>query len=72
MTKLGEHAVVLGASMGGLLAARVRRLKRLLIKKRGRNLRAGQADQWTEEWLTGTACIGFVAPSVTPGLRNHV
>lgn len=27
------------------------RLKRLLIKKRGRNLRAGQADQWTEEWL---------------------
>src|SRR6476620_2001513 len=34
MTKLGKHAVVLGASMGGLLAARVRRLKRLLIKKR--------------------------------------
>jgi RNA-directed DNA polymerase len=30
-----------------------RRLKRLLIKKRGRNLRAGQADQWTEEWLHG-------------------
>jgi RNA-directed DNA polymerase len=29
------------------------RLKRLLIKKRGRNLRAGQADQWTEEWLNG-------------------
>jgi RNA-directed DNA polymerase len=29
------------------------RLKRLLIKKRGRNLRAGQADQWTEEWLHG-------------------
>ena len=29
------------------------RLKRLLIKKRGRNLRAGQVDQWTEEWLHG-------------------
>ena len=29
------------------------RLKRLLIKKRGRNLRAGQANQWTEEWLHG-------------------
>src|SRR5262249_59100105 len=29
------------------------RLKRLLIKKRGRNLRAGQAEQWTPEWLTG-------------------
>ncbi|QZY47762.1 MULTISPECIES: group II intron reverse transcriptase/maturase [Mycolicibacterium] len=30
-----------------------RRLKELLIKKRGRNLRAGQADQWTEEWFNG-------------------
>jgi hypothetical protein len=30
-----------------------RALKRLLIKKRGRNLRAGQADQWTEEWMHG-------------------
>ena len=29
------------------------RLKRLLIKKRGRNLHAGQADHWTEEWLHG-------------------
>jgi RNA-directed DNA polymerase len=29
------------------------RLHRLLIKKRGRNLRAGQADQWTEEWFNG-------------------
>jgi RNA-directed DNA polymerase len=26
------------------------RLKRLLIKKRGRNLRAGQAARWTEAW----------------------
>ncbi|MHB1433446.1 MAG: reverse transcriptase domain-containing protein [Streptosporangiaceae bacterium] len=29
------------------------RLQRLLIKKRGRNLRAGQAAQWTEDWLHG-------------------
>jgi RNA-directed DNA polymerase len=27
------------------------RLKRLLIKKRGRNLRAGQAGGWTEAWF---------------------
>jgi RNA-directed DNA polymerase len=39
-----------------------RRLQRLLIKKRGRNLRAGQTLKWTEQWfhdqglykLTGT------------------
>jgi RNA-directed DNA polymerase len=29
------------------------RLQRLLMKKRGRNLRAGQAGQWTEEWFNG-------------------
>ena len=29
----------------------VRRLKRLLIKKRGRNLHAGVAEQWTEDWF---------------------
>jgi RNA-directed DNA polymerase len=29
------------------------RLKRLLIKKRGRNLRAGQADGWTPAWFHG-------------------
>ncbi|MGH9186834.1 MAG: hypothetical protein ACRD0U_13610 [Acidimicrobiales bacterium] len=27
------------------------RLKRLLIKKRGRNLRAGQAARWTPGWF---------------------
>jgi RNA-directed DNA polymerase len=27
------------------------RLKRLLIKKRGRNLRAGQASKWTRSWF---------------------
>jgi RNA-directed DNA polymerase len=29
------------------------RLFRLMVKKRGRNLRAGQADLWTEEWFNG-------------------
>ncbi|WP_067966998.1 group II intron reverse transcriptase/maturase [Mycolicibacter icosiumassiliensis] len=29
------------------------RLFRLMVKKRGRNLRAGQAEQWTEEWFNG-------------------
>jgi len=27
------------------------RLFRLLVKKRGRNLRAGQADRWTSAWF---------------------
>jgi RNA-directed DNA polymerase len=29
------------------------RLRRLMIKKRGRNLRAGQSEAWTEEWFNG-------------------
>jgi len=29
------------------------RLFRLMVKKRGRNLRGGHADQWTEEWFNG-------------------
>lgn len=29
------------------------RLRRLMIKKRGRNLRGGQQNAWTEEWFTG-------------------
>ena len=29
------------------------RLFRLMVHKRGRNLRAGQADQWTEQWFNG-------------------
>ena len=24
-----------------------------MVRKRGRNLHAGQADQWTEEWFHG-------------------
>jgi hypothetical protein len=29
------------------------RLKRLLIKRKGRKLRAGEADRWTPAWLWG-------------------
>ena len=29
------------------------RLKRLMVRKRGRNLRAGQADGWTRQWFEG-------------------
>ena len=31
----------------------VKRLRGLMVKKRGRNLHAGQADAWTEEWFNG-------------------
>ena len=31
----------------------VRRLRSLMVKKRGRNLHAGQTQQWTEEWFDG-------------------
>jgi RNA-directed DNA polymerase len=31
----------------------VHRLRGLMAKKRGRNLRAGQADAWTEDWFNG-------------------
>jgi RNA-directed DNA polymerase len=31
----------------------VHRLRSLMVKKRGRNLHAGQADGWTEEWFNG-------------------
>ncbi|MEV6319540.1 group II intron reverse transcriptase/maturase [Streptomyces sp. NPDC051776] len=29
------------------------RLRRLMVKKRGRNLRRGQQQEWTEEWFKG-------------------
>jgi RNA-directed DNA polymerase len=31
----------------------VQRLRTLMVRKRGRNLRAGQADAWTEDWFNG-------------------
>jgi Group II intron, maturase-specific domain len=46
------------------------RLKRLLIEKRGGNLRAGQADRWTPAGSTTRTCISSWAPSATRRLRN--
>jgi len=31
----------------------VQRLRALMVKKRGRNLRAGQVQQWNEDWFNG-------------------
>jgi RNA-directed DNA polymerase len=31
----------------------VQRLRGLMVKKRGRNLRAGQSEAWTEDWFNG-------------------
>jgi RNA-directed DNA polymerase len=31
----------------------VKRLRGLMVKKRGRDLHAGQADRWTEDWFNG-------------------
>ena len=50
----------------------VHRLRSLMVKKRGRNLHAGQADAWTEEWSTGTAFTSSAVPSAIRGQRNHV
>jgi RNA-directed DNA polymerase len=47
------------------------RLFRLMVKKRGRNLRAGQAGQWTEEWFNGHGLHRLRGPSATRRLRNH-
>jgi RNA-directed DNA polymerase len=42
-----------GVKFGQIDRYVVWRLFRLMVKKRGRNLRAGQAGQWTEEWFNG-------------------
>ncbi len=47
--RTGNAAVKFGQADGYV----VFRLRRLMIKKRGRNLRAGQAQAWTEEWFNG-------------------
>jgi RNA-directed DNA polymerase len=42
-----------GVKFGHIDRYVVWRLFRLMVKKRGRNLRPGQAEQWTEEWFNG-------------------
>lgn len=43
------------------------RLKGLLIKRKGRNLRAGQADQWTRQWLHGLGLHQLMGTIRYPG-----
>jgi RNA-directed DNA polymerase len=43
------------------------RLKRLLVKRKGRNLRAGQADQWTRQWFVGLGLHQLMGTIRYPG-----
>jgi len=43
------------------------RLKRLLIKRKGRNLRAGEAAGWTENWLWGLGLHRLMGTIRYPG-----
>ncbi|MGH2831780.1 MAG: group II intron reverse transcriptase/maturase [Solirubrobacteraceae bacterium] len=44
-----------------------RRLKRLLIKRKGRNLRPGQVDQWTRQWFVGLGLLQLMGTIRYPG-----
>ncbi|MGH2499078.1 MAG: group II intron maturase-specific domain-containing protein [Candidatus Limnocylindria bacterium] len=39
------------------------RLRRFLMRRAGRNLRAGRAAQWTREWFWGQGVSGDGSPS---------
>ncbi|MGH2707471.1 MAG: group II intron reverse transcriptase/maturase [Actinomycetota bacterium] len=43
------------------------RLKRLLIKRKGRHLRAGEADRWTPDWLWGLGLHRLMGTIRYPG-----
>ncbi len=43
------------------------RLKRLLVKRKGRNLRAGEAAAWTEDWLHGLGLYRLLGTIRYPG-----
>ena len=43
------------------------RLKRLLVKRKGRNLRAGEAEQWTPDWLWGLGLHRLMGTIRYPG-----
>jgi RNA-directed DNA polymerase len=44
------------------------RLKRLLVKRKGRNLRAGQADRWTRHWFKGLGLHQLMGTIRYPGI----
>ena len=46
------------------------RLKRLLIKRHGRNLRAGQADRWTRAWLKEQGLHRLIGTIRYPGIAS--
>src|SRR5438034_1904158 len=46
------------------------RLKRLLIKRHGRNLRAGQADRWAREWLWELGLHRLMGTIRYPGIAS--
>lgn len=46
------------------------RLKRLLIKRHGRNLRTGQADRWTSEWLSELGLHRLMGTIRYPGIAS--
>jgi len=43
------------------------RLKRVMIKRKGRNLRAGQADRWTRQWFVGLGLHQLMGTIRYPG-----
>jgi len=43
------------------------RLKRLLVRRKGRNLRAGQAGRWTPDWLVGLGLHRLMGTIRYPG-----
>ena len=44
------------------------RLKRLLVKRKGRNLRAGEVEQWTPDWLWGLGLHRLMGTIRYPGI----
>ena len=44
------------------------RLRRLLIKRKGRNLRAGQAERWTEDWFVSLGLHRLRGTNRYPGI----
>jgi RNA-directed DNA polymerase len=43
------------------------RLKRVMVKRKGRNLRAGQADRWTRQWFVGLGLHQLMGTIRYPG-----
>jgi RNA-directed DNA polymerase len=44
------------------------RLKRVMVKRKGRHLRAGQADRWTRQWFAGLGLHQLMGTIRYPGI----